>query len=79
MMKMAGVIGYSGTLKGPVVCGYFFLRMKRLIPVNKKKNQKTGAVKSTIDSKPLRVNAPNITRAIDIIPCSIREFMGADF
>ena len=45
------VIGYSGTLKGLVVCGYFFLRMKRLIPVNKKKNQKTGAVKSTIDSK----------------------------
>ena len=77
-MKSIGVTGYSGTLNGLFTCGIFFRRTKRLIPVKRKKNQKTGAVKSTIDSNPLRVNAPNITRATAMMHCKISEFTGAD-
>src|SRR5690554_987553 len=76
--KRRGVSGYNGTLKGRLTSGFLRLKTKRLSPVDKKKNQKTGAVKSTIDSKPSRVNAPKIIRIVAIKPCKISEFTGAD-
>src|SRR5690554_60834 len=76
--KSRGVRGYNGTLKGRSTSGFLRLKTNRLSPVHKKKNQKTGAVKSTIDSKPFRVNAPKIIKAVAIKPCKISEFTGAD-
>ena len=72
-------MGYNGTLNGLGTLGIFFRNTIRLIPVHKKKNQNTGAVKSTIDSNPLRVNAPKIINKTAITPCKISEFTGADF
>lgn len=78
-MNKIGVTGYSGTLNGRATTGIFARSTIRLMPVHKKKNQNTGAVKSTIDSNPFRVNAPKMISKVAIIPCNMSEFTGADF
>src|SRR5690554_1225235 len=53
-----GVMGYRGTLKGRLTFGSFILKTNSAIPIDRKKNQNTGAVNSTIDSNPFLVVAP---------------------
>src|SRR5690554_4703011 len=73
-----GSTGYSGTLNGRCAWGSLRRKTNSDRPVHKMKNQNMGAVKSTIDWKPLRANEPITISPVATAPCTINAFTGVD-
>ncbi len=66
--KIIGSTGYAGTLNGRATCGCLKRSTNNATPVSRKKNQKTGAVKSTMNFTPLLLTAASSTSARLIAP-----------